>query len=210
MAEFAGLFIATPMAIWLVRLGGIRLPVIPILWCAAALCMGVLWRDGAFDRRQLMRWPRHNWPWRRILLRFAAAASVLVLAISLWCPDRLFDLVVRRPALWAIIMLLYPVLSVYPQHLVFRVFLFHRYAPLVPGPRAMVMLSACAFSLSHIVFANVVAVGLTLAGGLMFARTYEHTGSSMAAWLEHALYGMAVFTVGLGTYFYHGTMALVR
>jgi membrane protease YdiL (CAAX protease family) len=68
----------------------------------------------------------------------------------------------------------------------------------------MVFASALAFALVHLVFRNPIAPPLSLVGGLLFAATYERTGSSLVATIQHALFGCWVFTVGLGWYFYHG------
>jgi uncharacterized protein len=54
----------------------------------------------------------------------------------------------------------------------------------------------------HIVFRNPVAVILTLAGGILFARRQLQTGSLVVSSFEHAIYGCFVFTIGLGQFFY--------
>lgn len=53
--------------------------------------------------------------------------------------------------MWALVIVLYPILSVYPQELIFRAFLFHRYAPLFGNGVGLVAASAAAFgsSTSH-------------------------------------------------------------
>ena len=73
----------------------------------------------------------------------------------------------------------------------------------------MIVASAAAFAFMHIIFRNWVAVGLTFAGGLLFAARYAGTNSLATSSFEHALYGCWLFTVGLGQYFYHGTIATV-
>jgi hypothetical protein len=47
-------------------------------------------------------------------------------------------------------------------------------------------------------------VGLSTVGGLLFVSTYLRTRSLLAVVWEHALYGIALFTVGLGRYFVTG------
>jgi hypothetical protein len=47
---------------------------------------------------------------------------------------------------------------------------------------------------------------LTLIGGWLFARRYQRTRSLLAASVEHALYGVLAFTVGLGALFHHGAV----
>ena len=73
----------------------------------------------------------------------------------------------------------------------------------------MILASAAAFAFLHIIFRNGLAVALTFAGGLLFAARYAQTGSLAASTFEHALYGCWLFTVGLGQFFYHGTIATV-
>jgi membrane protease YdiL (CAAX protease family) len=68
----------------------------------------------------------------------------------------------------------------------------------------MIFASAAAFSLMHIVFKNPLALLLTFAGGILFAKTYEKTDSLVISLIEHALYGNYVFTLGLGKYLYLG------
>jgi membrane protease YdiL (CAAX protease family) len=99
-------------------------------------------------------------------------------------------------------MVLYPLLSAFPQEAIYRAFLFHRYAPILKTGHARTWASVLAFSFLHIVFGNWVAVALTLPAGWIFARTYRTTGSLALASLEHAVYGCIVFTVGLGRFFY--------
>ena len=98
-------------------------------------------------------------------------------------------------------MLLYPVLSVYPQGIVYRAFVFERYRNLFSPDWAIVLASTITFAYAHIVFRNWLAVGLTFLGGLLFGFRYLETGSLFTSSFEHALYGCAIFTMGLGQWF---------
>ena len=138
---------------------------------------------------------------------FAVAALAIWLGVRLFAPELQWSFVRRNPALWALVMVLYPVLSVYPQGVVYRAFFFERYGALFPGRWTVIVASAAAFAFMHIIFRNWVAVGLTFAGGLLFAARYAETSSLAASSFEHSLYGCWLFTVGLGQYFYHGTIA---
>jgi membrane protease YdiL (CAAX protease family) len=73
----------------------------------------------------------------------------------------------------------------------------------------MIVASAAAFAFLHIIFRNSLAVALTFAGGLLFSARYAETSSLATSSFEHALYGCWLFTLGLGQYFYHGTIATV-
>lgn len=93
---------------------------------------------------------------------------------------------------------LYAIFSVYPQNIIYRGFLLHRYRPLFKSKVAMILASSAAFAFMHIIFFNWVAIILTLFGGIIFARTYLATNSILIASIEHALYGSLVFLTGLG------------
>jgi membrane protease YdiL (CAAX protease family) len=116
--------------------------------------------------------------------------------------DSLFVLPRERPALWCLILVLYPVASVAPQAILYRAFLLHRYGPLAGSNRAGIVVSAAAFAWMHVLFGNVLAPLLTLPAGLLFAWRYVRTGSLAVSVLEHTLYGCTIFTVGLGTFFH--------
>ena len=116
----------------------------------------------------------------------------------------LFILARHEPFFLLIILVLYPVFSVYPQELIYRTWFFHRYAPLFRGQRMMIGVNALLFGYMHIIFHNPVAVILTLAGGVLFAKTYLKSGSTLLVSIEHSLYGGLIFTTGLGHHFFFG------
>ncbi len=177
---------------------------IPFLLVLAAAVVWYLRRSAGFDRRNLWRAGALRGQARPMAALFAVSFLALVAAVALLYPDQLFDLPRERPDIWLLIAIFYPLLSVYPQELIFRAFLFQRYEPLF-GRRWIVAASAAAFGYVHIAFGSWISVALTVVGGWIFARRYQRTQSLLAASVEHALYGIAVFTVGLGEYFYHGS-----
>ena len=138
--------------------------------------------------------------------RFALCAIVLTVGVWVFEPERLFSFVRERTGFWLIVMLLYPLLSVIPQEIIFRVFFFHRYAPLFPARAAMVLASGITFGAAHLIFHNLVAPILCAVGGIFFADTYARHKSLLLVAIEHALYGCFIFTVGLGHYFYSGAL----
>ncbi len=94
--------------------------------------------------------------------------------------------------------MVYPLLSVYPQNVVYRAFVFHRYRGLFADEAVVIWASAAAFAWAHVIFHNPMALLLTFAGGLIFAQTYRRHRSLLLVSIEHALYGLLVFTIGLG------------
>jgi membrane protease YdiL (CAAX protease family) len=139
----------------------------------------------------------------RVTLRFAIFGTALTLATWAIFPHLFLSLPRKHPIFWLAIMVLYPVLSVWPQEVIYRRFLFHRYA-VVFGETGVVLASALAFGFAHVIFLNPIAVALTTAGGTMFAWNYARERSLWLACLEHALYGCLIFTIGLGQFFYTG------
>jgi membrane protease YdiL (CAAX protease family) len=188
----------------MIAFGEAAYAVFPILWTAAALCTWLLCRDPSFDRRSLWRSEAVSTGLPQVMALWAVGALLLAGLVYLVAPEGLFGLLRERPMLWAAIMIGYPVLSVVPQNLVYRAFLFHRYRALFPTPTPMIAASAVAFSFAHVLFHNWVALAITLVGGVIFARTYARTRSLKLVCIEHALYGCAAFTVGLGSFLYHG------
>lgn len=124
-------------------------------------------------------------------------------------PELLFSLIKLSPLLWLVVMIFYPLLSVYPQELIYRTFFFRRYEALVKNPRLLVALNALVFGYMHIIFHNWIAVALTTIGGVLFARVYMRSRSTLLVSLIHALYGSSIFTLGLGQFFYHGSIEMV-
>lgn len=203
-AEFALLF-GGGAALYSARFRGTS--PIPVL---VALGVGVtrqLRRSATFDRRAFWRAAALRPEAGSMALLAGASAAALTAAVAVTRPAELFALPREHPGLWAAVAVLYPVLSVYPQELVFRAFVFDRYAPVFGDGAAMIAASAAAFGIVHIAFGSWVSVLLSGAGGVLFGLRYRRTGSLAAATVEHSIYGIVVFTVGLGRYFYHGAAA---
>jgi hypothetical protein len=208
--EFLLLYVALPALLLAVRLCGVNVPVLPVLWAAAYPAARYLARRHGWGAREFVGLRLSRWQAGHLILRAALAAAVLVGGLWLYDPGMLFDLPQRSPRLWGLVMLFYPLLSVYPQGVLYRGLFYARYAALFGSEARAWLACAAAFSLAHLVFANAWALALTFVGGLFIARTYRRTGSLMASDLEHALYGQLVFTAGWGRFLYHGTVRLLE
>jgi hypothetical protein len=84
------------------------------------------------------------------------------------------------------------------------VFFVHRYAPVLGHGAAMLVAGTVAFAFAHLAFRNWPAILLTGLGGGLFLHAYLVTGSMLVSSLEHALYGVAAFTFGVGRSLYLG------
>ncbi|MBC7302742.1 MAG: CPBP family intramembrane metalloprotease [Nocardia sp.] len=202
-AEFVALFFGL-IGLYAVLLRGAGpLPFLLVITVAIVIYL----RRTGFDRRRFWRADALAPALPGILALWAVAAVVLAAAVALARPGFLFDLPRERPLIWVLVLVFYPLVSVYPQELLFRAFLFHRYAPIFgDGPR-MIAASAIAFGFAHFTVGNWISVLLSVAAGALFATRYQRTHSLLSTSVEHALYGILVFTVGLGDFFYHGAAA---
>jgi membrane protease YdiL (CAAX protease family) len=200
--EFCALFVGLPLLIYYRILPNAP---IPYLLGIAILAFWVLRRDASFDSARLVSWGDFRPHLAPLLVRDAVFLTLLAVGVRLFAPQLLFSFVKRAPVFWAVIMLLYPLLSVYPQELLYRAFFFHRYQPLFGSGWLLLLASALAFGFVHIIFGNWLAVGMCVVGGFLFALTYQQSGSLLLACLDHAIFGNFIFTIGLGRFFYHGS-----
>jgi uncharacterized protein len=201
-AEFLLLFFGVPLLIFYRVVPNLAILYLLVAGTATFL---VLRHDPSFDSSRLFS-VRGIGPYlSRLLLRDAVFLLLLGLAVRLFAPHLLFSFVKRAPAFWALVMLLYPLLSAYPQELLYRAFFFHRYRPLFGSGWTMLLASALAFGFVHIIFGNWLAIALCILGGLLFAFTYQHSGSLLLTCIDHGVFGNFIFTIGLGQFFYHGS-----
>lgn len=181
--------------------------ILAVLALIGAYCVVMLCNDRTFDRSllRLALPPRPGAVLAALLPAYAMAAVALTAAVWFFHRDYFFLLPRRAPAFWLLIMTLYPVISVVPQEIIYRVYFLHRYERLFRRPAHAIAACALVFGLHHLVFHNWVAVVLTIAGGLKFALTYRKTRSLLVVCIEHALYGGLLFTIGLGHFFASGS-----
>jgi len=176
---------------------------IPFLLLAAIGALLVLRSDKSFTPQVLVRHAGMGRGFRKVLLLDVPLLLLLGFAVRLFAPQMLFSLVREMPRLWLLVMILYPVFSVYLQELLYRAYFFHRFKPIFGSGHAMIAASALLFGYVHIIFGNWIAISLTAFGGFLFGMTYRRSGSLLLACLEHALFGDFIFTIGIGQFFYH-------
>jgi len=206
-AECAVLFVGVPLAI---ASGWLSLLVIPLLLIMAIGCGLVLQRVHHLQIRNLFSSKISTGQWRRILAAYAVAVPGLIAMLWIINPTAMWSLMLQRTEIWRLVMVAYPLLSVVPQEIIYRAFFFERYRALFGNQFGIILASATVFSFGHIVFHNWPSILLTFIGGWLFAKTYQATSSLLWVSFEHALYGCAIFTIGYGSYFFDGTLRLVR
>ncbi len=202
-AEFLLVFCVLPLA---AAVPGLALPHLPTLLAVAAACALVLRENKTFDRRRFWSGAAAAAIAGDIGRRAFAAMIAITAIVAALYPERLLELPRERPLVWAAVVLLYPLVSAYPQEIVYRAFLLHRYRPIFGDGALAVAASAIAFSFLHVVYLNWLALLVTLPVGALLALTYRRTGSLAASTLEHAAYGILAFTLGLGRFFFAGKL----
>ncbi len=212
--EFTLLFFALPIALfygWIPLPGNGSRPgpggsIFAALWIGALICLIYLLVTKRFENARLGL-HRPLLPKLVFVLKLFAPAALLMGAyVAMFESERLLALPRRNPTLWIMIMILYPIFSVYPQEIIYRAFIFHRYHALFPSRWTMIMASSAAFGFAHIFFRMnpLLSIMLSFVGGIIFAATYARTRSLLMSAIEHALYGCFIFTIGLGHYFFTG------
>lgn len=166
----------------------------------------LLYNDKTFDKTFLYKLPPLNIEYARIGLQVILFSGLLYYFISRYFPDKLFIFLRKDFDLWLHIILVYTFLAVYPQEIIYRAFIFHRYAHLFSSNAALIHLSAISFAFGHIIYLNPVSFILALCGGYIFSFTYARTKSVFLVSIEHILYGTLLYTIGFGTYFYSGVL----
>jgi hypothetical protein len=181
--------------------------ILPLIWGASFYCLWIYWKIEQIPFR--IHWGVDALTLENMLpliKRFLISASALTVLTLIFTPHLAFSFVLNNFPVWVVVMVAYPLLSVVPQEIIFRVFFFSRYSAIFTRNRAMIIASGITFGLAHLVFHNWVAPVLCAIGGLMFAQTYDRSRSLLLVSIEHAIYGNFLFTVGLGHYFYHGSV----
>lgn len=214
--EFTALYLVFPLLVYfnLIPLPKlILLSVITIYTVLAAhrqMVMGDK-KQNAYVLPKINRWKNwlHPYPVTRyeiyrVLIRFVIIGIVILMYAKNTYPEHFMVMPFERTGLWLLIMALYPFMSALPQEWLFRNFLFLRYKPLISSEKVMALVSIAVFGYLHIIYDNATAVAMTFGGGVLFTYTYLRTRSLWVVSLEHALYGMLIFTSGLGQYFYEG------
>lgn len=197
--EFFTIFIVVPIVIFHFR-SNLNVWLLPLICLSALFCFTIIYCDSSFKRFRLTNTANINrLLWRSPLL-FLIGAIMSSAFFVIVMQGELFYYVTEHTSRWVLALLLYPLFSAWPQELIFRTYFFHRYKKVMPSKPLRVFVSALVFSFAHIIYANVWAMLLSFVGGLMFAYTYAKSRSTIAVTIEHSIWGLWLFSMGLGKY----------
>jgi uncharacterized protein len=214
-SEFVALFVGVPllMAAFFDRilvwgaLGSFSL--IATIWCLAGVAAALLAITPGFTFRRVFNGAVFV-EWRLIVISAVLTAAVCLFFVLLLLPGRLLSMPLNHTSLWLMIIILYPLLSAFPQEVIFRSLFFERYGVLFPNKVAAVAANGAAFGLGHLFFLNPVTIGMTALGGALIGWAYLTRGRSlMLAWVLHSLAGQIIFTSGIGIFFYHAAASRI-
>lgn len=202
-----GLIIEVAILLFLLPLGlavvPMRVPLLPILLLGALYTFGRC--RGRVDFKKVFSRPGKGW-WRASVKRASVVAVVSFLFCLWFFPELLFDFPRHKPTIWLLVLCLYPVLSVFPQEIIYRLYFFEVVASGNQAKWAKIAVGTLLFSWVHIIYHNGFALWGTLIGGVIFNVLYwsyrDEPGVMWRVLLEHSLYGLIVFTVGLGGFFF--------
>jgi membrane protease YdiL (CAAX protease family) len=154
-----------------------------------------------YTSRESWTLPGKDYPRGRLVVRMILT-GLAILAVARWLNPGSFLVLPREHTLsWLVMMVLYPPVSAWPQEFVYRRFYFWRYESLFGSGRLLTISSTVVFSFMHLIYANRLALILTLAGGWMFATLYQRTHKLIYPWIEHSFYGQVLLTAGMQSFF---------
>ncbi len=205
--EFALLFIGVPvlMVVYFEELRANRF-LFPSIWILATVAAFLLWCTPGWRFAKLFQGPVLR-EWRLILL-YIVGTAVTCVAFVLWLvPHRFLEMPLYRTELWLVIMIGYPLVSAWPQEIIFRSLFFERYGVLFPSDRIAIVMNGVIFGFGHMFFDSWVTIVMTGVGGAIMGWAYLRGRSMTVAWIMHAVAGQIIFTTGLGIFFYHGAVS---
>ena len=136
-----------------------------------------------------------------LIIRFFFILITTFLFIHFFEGEKLFNVITNKPSLWAWFSLVYIGLSVIPQEFLYRTLFFSRYKQLFSNKWVFFAVNCVLFSFAHIWLQSYVVLLFTFVGGIFYFLTYNHTRSLLFVCIEHAVYGLWLFTVGFGELF---------
>lgn len=197
--EFALLFFGIPTWIFLdqdfIHPSIIILPVLVFIFI-------LLRRNSDFKWSELIRWGVSRKMLYTNAILIVLAALLMLGYVFFFEPENLFNLPRANIWLYLGLCLFYPVFSAFGQEIIYRTFLSKRYSLILPRGWQFVFASALTFSFMHIVYYNPVSLILTFIGGIYFAVNYRITRSVLFTSILHGIFGIMMFGVGLGQYFW--------
>lgn len=146
--EFSALFIGVPL-IMAATFG--LYPLFPVIIGLASVSCILLQLTPGSEWKTLWKGPVLG-EWRIILVYTLATLATCVAVVFANVPERFLEIPLNRPYLWVMIMTLYPLVSVFPQEIIFRSLFFERYGNLFPSAWIAILVNGAAFGFGHLFY----------------------------------------------------------
>jgi len=205
--EFGLFFIIIPIIYFM---GTVKIHVLGYLWLSVLLACFL-------GRKNLKSWMKEDWSakfktseLKFVLLRFLILSTLLGIVVYITLPDRFLNFPLHNTKIWLLMIPIYPLISVIPQNFIYRTFLKGRYRGIFKHDLSFILMGAFVFGFMHLVFRNWVAIGLCLIGGYLFLSTYIKTKSFWLTTIEHSLYGIFIYSIGLDQYLTGATASILN
>jgi len=194
LVELLLLFVAIPIILafpfyLLVKVLIVLLAIIYCLWIAKKFYL--------FTKKELYKINHHQY-WKMIGLYFLLITISTSIFVWKTMPENLFIVLKKAPLFWLGLILFYSIFSVYPQEILYRLFFFKRYQSITSNTTLFIIMNILVFPLAHLFFHNWFLLFITLIGGILFSISFYKSKSLMVTFIEHALYGSWLFTIGMG------------
>lgn len=197
--EFVLLFFGIPTWIYLdqdfIHPSIIILPVLIFIFL-------LLRRNSDFKWNELIRWQISRKVLHANAVLIVLAALLMLGYVCVFDQENLFNLPRTNIWLYLALCLFYPAFSAFGQEIIYRTFLSRRYSRIIPKAWHFVLASSITFAFMHIVYYDPVSMILTFIGGLYFAVNYKITRSVLFTSVLHGIFGIMIFGVGMGQYFW--------
>ncbi|MEM8753671.1 MAG: CPBP family intramembrane glutamic endopeptidase, partial [Pseudomonadota bacterium] len=167
-AEFLALFAGVPVL--MAATFGLY-PLFPVIIGLAFVAATLLQITPGWRWSMLWKGPVFG-EWRVIAVYGAATLATCLAVVFALVPGRFLELPTYRPELWLMIMVLYPILSAFPQEVIYRSLFFERYGGLFPNDWTAIVANGVAFGFGHLFFDSWVTIAMTGCGGAIMGWAY--------------------------------------
>ncbi len=192
--EFIIIYFILPIVILVVN---IKFFFFLILILVSIYTLFTLKKDKDFNFKSLL----YKICWKDVLILNIIFAVNIYLYTLIFYPELLFSLPRKNLKLLIMIIIFYPVVSVAPQELIYRVFFCQRYKKILGNSYGkIILINTIVFAYGHIIFLNFTALIFTAMASPIFLAVYLKY-SFPTCLLLHALSGLLVFIFGLGKFF---------
>lgn len=166
---------------------------------AVAYVVYISFKNGYFkNQKQYLSKSEKALFYKHLAVKFSIIILLTSVITIVFYNKELFNAFQNDVAKFFTIIGIYIFLSVIPQEFIYRKFYFLRYQPIFKSDTQLIVINTLVFCLGHLFFNNLLVLAITLIGGLIFSLSYKKFQSFRLICLEHSLYGLWLYIIGLG------------